>query len=242
MSIERFSASRAERLMTCTASSNLEVTIPGFVPPPKDAATAAAERGTELHKVLEKLGTLAPRELKGMTQALQYMSELRSQRRFKVLVEHSVIAKWLPSKPRTTVDWVLYLQDELHIVDYKMGEISVEPFMNKQLMFYAASVLELAPKAKGVTLHIIQPFAKPDPILREWFCSAEDLGEFMDEAIKADQIITSQQGLTFVPSDACTFCPANPHGRGSRGTPSCPAQLSVLYPEPALDVNDFLGD
>lgn len=242
MSVERFSASRAERLMSCTASSNLEKMIPGFIAPPRDQSTAAATKGTELHETLEKLGNLSPADLRGMALIANYMADLRSQRRFKTLTEHSVIAKWLPSQPRTTVDWVLYLKDELHIVDYKMGAIPVEPYMNKQLMFYAASLLELAPKATEVNLHILQPLAKPHPIMESWVCSSNDLNQFMEEAIATDGIITSGKGLTFVPSDACTFCPANPHGRGLKGTPACPAMLELLYPSPTLDVNDFLGD
>ena len=35
---------------------------------------------------------------------------------------------------------------------------------------------------------------------------------------------------TLVPNDHCTFCPANPHSRGDKGSPLCPPMMQKLYP------------
>ena len=53
-------------------------------------------------------------------------------------------------------------------------------------------------------------------IWRAGFLNTATLATFMAEAIKADEEITAGV-TTLVPGDHCTFCPANPHGRGPRG-------------------------
>ena len=153
----RFSASRAERLIACPGSANLELSIPGFEMPEVDETAGAKGKGSNLHEWLAETGKLKASDLRKLVEALAYYSEIRSQRRFKVLAEESVEAEWLQTKPKTTVDQVLYVQDELHIIDWKTGVIQVYAEDNKQLMFYAACFLHLAPKAKGVWLHILQP-------------------------------------------------------------------------------------
>jgi hypothetical protein len=56
------------------------------------------------------------------------------------------------------------------------------------------------------------------------------LAQFMADALKAEALVLAGD-TTFGPSDSCTFCPANPHGRGSKGRPFCPAQMQMLYPD-----------
>lgn len=230
----RFSASVAGMVMSCPASANLDVAIPGYQPPEVEA-TKASVAGTRLHEVLEPLHELSLPDLRAVTQVLDYMLELRETRRFKVLVEQEVQAAWLNDTSKTTADVVLYVQDEIHIVDTKMGKIHVEVVENAQLLFYAASYAALAPKAKGVTVHILQPGAKN---FASWYVTADRLAEFMDEARVADQKIKAKD-TTFGPSDHCTFCPANPHGRGAKSTVFCPAMVQILYP-PILNEDEIL--
>lgn len=230
-----FSASNAARFMACPASANLEAAIPGYTPPVVDEMKGAKGKGTNMHAWLEETSTWTAKDLLHMSQALAYMAELRSRRRFKVLAEESTVAEWLPSKPRTTVDVVLYTQDELHVVDYKWGKIPVALAGNAQLLFYAACFLHLAPKAKGVTIHIVQP---PAGVLDWAWVSAAELAQFMADARAAEAKVRAID-TTFGPSDACTFCPANPHSRGDKGTPLCPAMMSMLYPA-AVDTQEIL--
>ena len=231
-----FSASNAARFMACPASANLEAAIPGYQAPVVDPMKGAKGRGTSMHEVLETtVRDFNAAEMLGIAHALMYVAEIRARRRFNVLVEESATATWLPSQPNTTVDLVLYVQDEIHIVDYKMGRIPVEVIGNKQLMFYALCYAYLAPKAPGVVVHIVQPLIGN---MESHFVGTHELAEFMADAVKADEAILSGD-TTFGPSDNCTFCPANPHSRGEKGSAMCPAMMKLLYP-PKWDEQEIL--
>ena len=164
---------------------------------------------------------------------------LKTKRRYKVLIEEEATADWLPSRPNTKVDLILYLQDELHIIDWKTGRIPVDVVDNKQLMYYAVTYAYLAPKAKGAWLHVVQPWA--DNNIERVFVPFPKLWEFQQEAVAADEAILALD-VTFSPSDkACMFCPANPHGRGQKGTPYCPILMELYYPMPQ-DTDALLED
>lgn len=234
--MEKFRASTAARHMQCHASAHLDIAIEGWQPPVEDPdADTAANRGTELHARFADVMSHTPKDVKNFSEALAYVVEVQKRRRFKKLVEAPVKAAWLASAPYVTADLVLYVMDEMHVFDLKTGGIRVDVEYNKQLMFYAATYEWLAPKAKGIHLHIVQPWADN---CESWYLDSETLVEFMTEAQETEQAIRNGSTI-FTPGDACTFCPANPHGRGSRGTPSCPAMLSILYPE-ILDENEIL--
>lgn len=226
--VEKFSASRAERLMHCPGSARLDEAIPGWVPPVVDDTAGQKGDGTRMHFALAEMVELTtPGQYTKLLNCLVELEFLRSSRRFKTLIEEEVVAEWLPSKPRTTVDLVLYTRDELHIWDWKWGKIPQPVEGNPQLLFYARSFIHLAPKAKFVTLHVAQPLADG---YTQWVVSMQDLAAWAVEAIAADKRILDGD-LTLVPSDdGCTFCPANPHSRGDKGTPLCPVMMDVLYP------------
>lgn len=223
---ERFSASVASKHLACHASANLELAIPGYDLGLVPLNTKASSKGTDIHQILEDAGKYTPREMAGIAQGMAYVAELRKQRRFKTLLEADGNGWWLTGKPRTKADVVLYVADEIHVVDYKFGRIPVHPQGNSQGMYYSAAFLPLAPKAKGVTFHIVQPFVDN---IDETFFTRNELEEFMDETAAADAAI--QQGSTrFSPGDHCQFCSANPHSRGGKAGPYCPAMMQVLYP------------
>ena len=235
---EAFSASRASRLLQCHASANLDLAIPNWTPPVQDPTVDnAANRGTNLHSLFAEVMDLNAGDLEKISKAIAYVAEVRKTRRFKRLIEETVEAGWLPSKPKTTADLVLYLTDELHIFDLKTGKIPVSPVDNAQLMFYAVCYGHLAPNAKGVHLHIVQPWAD---VMEVWFVDTATLAQFMSDVIAADAAITA--GSTkFSPGDNCQFCPANPHGRGLKGNPLCPTMLDLLYPR-VVDVAAILKE
>ena len=223
--------------MFCPGSAHLELSIPGWEPPVVDPNKGAKGLGTELHRHLAELGTLPVQEIRLVTEALEYVAELRAKRRFSVDAEVGMIADWLQSKPMTTVDLILYTQDELHILDYQMGMIPVDPVWNEQLMFYAVTASYLAPRAQGATLHIVQP--KVENGCSSWYASAADLADFMQRAQAAEEQIL--QGSTLLhPSDHCTFCAANPHSRSDKGRPLCPPMMQKLYPS-HVDEDEILS-
>ena len=227
--MEKFSASRAERLMNCTASGDLERAIPNYAPPVIDPnATNAATRGTKMHELFAAVATLKPSEMKAFVEAMTYVSNLRSQRRFTVLSEQTEIADWLPRPVPTTADLVLYTQDELHIVDFKWGKIFVEVVDNEQLLYYAATYAKKAPRATQVTMHIVQPNADN---IASWTVDTLDLAAFMGRATVAQDKLFNGQ-LDFMPGDHCTFCPAYPHSRAAKGSVMCPVTMELLYPAP----------
>lgn len=231
-----FSASNAARFTACPASADLANSIPGWVAPVVDEMKGAKGRGTNAHAILEQVAVLPAKDILHMSQALAYFAALRSRRRFKVLVEETIVAEWLTSKPKTTVDVVLYTQDELHVLDWKWGAIPVDVMGNEQLLYYAACFGHLAPKAKGVTVHIVQPTAGN---MEEWYVSAQELKDFMVRTQEAEAKVLAGD-KTFGPSDHCKFCPANPHSRGDKGRPLCPAMMQLLYP-PVVDEDEILG-
>lgn len=232
--MEKFSASVAGRHMTCHGSANLEAAIPNWVPPEVDeTADNAANRGTRMHEMFADIMSLSTKDANMMARALAYVAAVRQQRRFKVLIEHEEIATWLAGAPtskvpRTTADLVLYVKDEIHIFDLKTGVIPVEAVENSQLLYYAATYGHYAPDAKGVHVHIVQPWASN---IEVWFIDTSRILKFMIDARQAHAAILAGS-VDLQPSDHCKFCPANPHGRGAKGKPYCPAMMSMLYPDP----------
>lgn len=234
---EMFSASRAERHMQCHASANLELAIPNWTPPVVDPdADNAANRGSHMHELFAGVMRLPLRDAENFSRALDFVNGIRRRRRFKVKIEEQVTVEWLATKPNTTADLVMYVSDEIHIIDLKTGKIPVEVIGNHQMLYYAVSYGHLAPKAKGVWLHIVQPWAN---VTESWFADTSVLAQFMNDAAATEAAI--QAGSTqFSPGHHCQFCPANPHGRGLKGQPLCPTMLDLLYPR-LIDEDEILN-
>jgi hypothetical protein len=186
---------------------------------------------------LPQLREYPPKTLRFLADAAEYMADLLSRvpANARVFGEESVVATWLPSQPRTTPDVAIIGPSTLEIVDYKTGAIKVEPADNDQLMFYAACWLHRAPAATEFTVHVVQPGN-----LDSWTAPVSYLRAWMQRAIAADKRIQAKD-LTLVPSDHCTFCPANPWGRGDKSEAKCPAQHKILYP-PVYDEDELFAD
>ena len=146
--------------------------------------------------------------------------------------ERSYTVQWLQTKPFTTPDlWVYYgKRRHLVMIDFKSGAIPVPAEGNKQLLYYAVTAVEQEPiDPETITLQVIQPGNNSEHLIQRW-----ELDNWRDEARAAEQRIINKD-LTLRPSDkGCTFCPANPHTRGDKGAPLCPAMMDVLYP-PVID-------
>lgn len=238
---ERFSASVAEKHLSCHASANLPLAIPGWQDPPNDGDTKASILGTNMHEILERAGEFTPKQMLWMSQAMQYVAELRTRRRFTMEREVSGEGWWFTQdpKPQTMADVLLYTRDELHVVDYKFGGIFVDANNNTQGKYYALAFAPRAPKATEVHFHLVQP---PADNFTEVVFSMAELEQFMQDTLDAEAAILA--GSTkFGPSDnGCKFCPANPHSRGAKGHPFCPAMMDLLYPRPIIDEDAFLDD
>ena len=214
----RLSASYSSQWMNCHAATDLETALPGFELTRSD--TPASTRGTNMHAILAAaiaFGTKS--DLDDIVQMLSYVNDLWATRRFNVLVEHKMSMAWMKDPAWTTADVILYLVDELHIIDHKAGSIVVDPD-DPQLKSYgaAARALNLAPKAKGVWLHVNQPKAKNQ--VKVWI-SNEELDAFIAEQQRHEEELLAGD-LSFGPQHkACQFCPANPMSRGAKGNVLC---------------------
>ena len=163
---------------------------------------------------------LSPSDMQHMADYIQYVADLRKTRRFKVLIEEKVTATWLVSQPPTTADLVLYTQDEIHVAGPEdAGKIPVDVVDNEQLLYYAACFAPLAPKAKGVTVHILQPYAGN---YESWFVDTHTARPVHGRGDRTPRHGILAGDTTFGPSDHCKFCPANPHGRGAKGSAVLP--------------------
>jgi hypothetical protein len=187
--------------------------------------------------MLPELKPYPPKTLRFLAAAASYMADLFTcnTAHANVYGEQSVVATWLPSTPPTTPDVAIVGDSVLEIVDYKTGAIKVEPEDNDQLMFYAACWLEKAPQATEFTVHVVQP-----DNIASWTAPISYLRGWMHKAILADMRIQAKD-LTLNPSDHCTFCPANPWGRGDKSEAKCPAQHRLLYP-PVYDEDELFAD
>jgi hypothetical protein len=221
--------------MSCSASGNLDVAIHGWVPPVVDPTKGAKGKGSDIHEILEKASMLSASDLENVIKSLQYFTAIAKTRRFKHLAEEMVEVDWLPSKPRTIVDRVLYLSDEIHIFDWKTGRIFVDVNNNDQMMYYALTYAYLASNAKGVWVHIVQPWADN---MESRFITTNELAAFKARALEAEAKVQSKV-IEFHVTDHCKFCPAFPHSRGDKGRPLCPEAMHVLYPMP-LDEDAIL--
>lgn len=238
----KFSASQAEKFIGCHASADLETAIPGFVYPANDpkaqpvlpdnlgyivemidkvsrdtGSSKAANRGTLLHAVVATL--LVEFSTQGKMQMLvdlfDKLNELMQTRRFKMLVECVATLDWLANPADTTADLVLYTADELHVWDWKWGTMPVDPSA-LQLKIYGLAFQFLAPKAKGVTVHVGQPGN-----YAALFFSNEQLEAARDLVIQHEAEVIAGD-LSFNTGKQCEFCPASPWTRGAKGNISCP--------------------
>lgn len=182
------------------------------------------------------LSRLSPKELRFLADAIEYFNDVV----FKVGThnlhqEEKVTIDWLESKPRTTADVVVWDEEELDIIDWKTGAIAVDAVDNTQLEFYAGAWIKLCPPSvRLIKVHIVQPGNTSS-----WSFTREKLEHRMQELRRAEAKVLNKD-LTLIPSDHCKFCPANPHGRGDKGTPSCPAMMKLLYPPAPADDDAIL--
>ena len=238
---ERFSASVADKHLACHASANLPLAIPGWQNPPNDGDTKASVLGSNMHEILERSGEFTAKQMMWMAEAMMYVAELRTRRRFKMEREVSGEGWWLQQnpKPNTKADVLLYTRDELHVVDYKFGGIFVDANDNTQGKYYSLAFLSRAPKAKEVHFHLVQPPAKN---FAEVVFSMQELEQFMQESLAAEAAILAGSTKFGPTVHGCKFCPANPHSRGAKGSPFCPAMMNLLYPRPKINEDAFLDD
>lgn len=219
------SASAAHRWSTCPASAVLAEQVP---PAP---AGAAADRGTELHALAEKLireGGDPPPELE------LYVGYARSLPQGYLWLEQQVYYGAYLGVPDElafgTSDLIHLSQDGkvLTVGDLKTGGMRVVPDENPQLVLYAVGALALLDmfgyaQPEQVRLAILQERASDEPMV--WETTPEDcytlaaqLAAPAQEAVRL-RGTTDTAKLTFrVAEEACRYCPV---------AATCPALRAV---------------
>src|SRR5690606_4241257 len=124
----RFSASNAARLMSCPGSANLELAIPGWVPPVEDPSKWKARgTGTDLHAVLEPFGTDPMLDLEFKLDMLAAFHVLHKTKRDKITADVVETADWISSEFSVPITSVL----SQHIEFLQ----SLQPYPPKMLRF-----------------------------------------------------------------------------------------------------------
>ncbi|QNL30315.1 Cas4 family exonuclease [Microbacterium phage Mazun] len=176
---------------------------------------------------------VAPRRIQFIAEALNYVQDIIDRMDAETLTVKVEVKKevaWLETKPKTTVDLILADKNEMHVIDLKAGDIEVSPIMNEQLMYYAETFD--AGDYDKVTLHIIQR-----GYTDEWVLTTDVREKWVAEVQESERAILAGD-LALSPGAHCKFCPANPHGRGDRGSKSCPVMMTVLYGESMREEDD----
>lgn len=191
-----------------------------------------------------QLGTLKVEILRGIRDALQFMHVrvLNLPARSKILAEIPMTAHWLRTQPGTTPDVVILTSGAIEIIDWKSGKIPVEALDNDQLLFYAACAYEqwkLQWREWDSQLKIRMSIVQPGHA-SSWVITLGELLLWMDKARKAEQKILDKD-LTLTIGKSCTYCPANPHGRGEKAAPYCPVMMQFLYPQFVDEVGIYEG-
>ena len=188
--------------------------------------------------LMPRLREYPPKTLRFIRDAGRRIMELRMEMADDELffAEEQLIAEWTRGKSGTTPDVTIVGPNKLIVIDYKTGSIPVDAVNNDQGLFYAATKYFGTANCDPdeVTIMIMQP-----DHFTEWTFPIEILGQWAMQALTAEKKIIDGD-LTLVPSSHCTFCPANPHARGEKGTPLCPAQRAILYPQ-TVDEDEILN-
>ena len=184
----------------------------------------------------------APRLIHFMADSLSYVADIvmhldgYESGKVNIIVEAKKTVTWLRTQPKTTVDLIIDNGTSLHVLDLKMGDIEVSPIENQQLMYYAETWRTF--EHDTVVLHIMQR-----GYTDYWSVGLEQLDAWRNGMQASEDAILAGD-MTFSPGSHCTFCPANPVGRGDKGNVFCQKMMAIAWgPRDAEQSDrDVLGD
>lgn len=203
-----FSASGADRWITCPASIKMESKYPS-------TSNNASEEGTRAHEIAEAilLGKDYPKDDLEMVRHGQnyadYVNEIAGIDG-KVYTERRVYFGPMIGQDKElafgTCDNIIVKGDQLHIIDYKYGFNAVSAENNPQLQLYALGVLANTAKIfYDVHLHIYQPRIGNISL---WTTDTEQLMLFSDKAAGSAQKASTKTPPFNPTPKACRWCRA----------------------------------
>lgn len=208
------SPSSAHRWMTCPGSAAICRDLP-----PEESDYAA--EGTAAHALAESLLTGRPYtlpaeydtpELRGYVQTyVDFVRILGGVLDVEVMLD---LSKYLGEESGGTADAVVWVDDELYIIDLKYGMNFVDAHWNPQLALYGAGYLDLCSAFDHVGmihLCIVQPRIEN---ISQWDVSPHELMDFVALMSKKAAIARTMAGMPesewlCVPDEAaCRYCRA----------------------------------
>ena len=202
------SASRMHRIMACPASFHLENQMPPEPPNP------AAERGTHIHELAEKMFAGATAfdnesgdDLDIASSYVSYVDKLRTHsRKFHIEMSVTEALKTVHTSLGGTADAVIVKDNTLHVVDLKTGRVIVKAEENVQLLTYALGVaikLNAPLDDINVEMHIWQPGN-----VHSWTVPGTRLRQHATD-VKRAALIAEQPNMPANPTpDGCKSCKA----------------------------------
>lgn len=228
----KFSASGAEKWLSCAASVALEE----MSPPSQDSFFS--KEGTEAHEVLEALfkmhrlksfahyisharTTKDPMIMHAFKTVLWAYKTLEAHPEAELLIEARVHNEEIHPDMFGTVDVAIAeVFGTLHVYDFKYGQSVVYAEENKQMIQYALGLLEKYDwNFTGVVLHIGQPRASGSG-LKSWAVSIEKMRTYRELWKKGVARVEAGKSKPFAGS-WCHWCRAR-QVDPSTGTAVCP--------------------
>lgn len=193
--------------------------------PPVDRSSAAAERGTAMHEVLELM--LGEKSLDQAIAQVDYDFDehdidhiVKAYQAVETLWEQYSISEYETEPLMSVADDVGGSADIVAagftwtlVADFKFGRVPVDPINNPQILFYhwlatqddTVRDLTLGRKLVGA---IIQPAVSSQPLIYEY--SPEEIAAFDTDIRLAIEAVRNGKALP-VAGDHCAYCPAEPY-------------------------------
>lgn len=164
--------------------------------------------------------SVSPKSMRFLADAAEYVA-LTMGDDGKLYTEKTSKVDWLESRPLTTTDVLIRRPGILDVMDLKTGTTPVATVENEQLLYYARTELR---DEEEINLHILQDGNMQGP----WTITREHLLSWAEGLKESERAILAGD-LTLKPGSHCTFCPANPQGRGDKGYPFCPVRVELVW-------------
>lgn len=202
----RFPASSAHRWIPCTASINYTANLP-------ETTSDAAEEGRIAHEYLEQVLNSEIRLERIPTDEVRDAVAIVLDEIEEFLVDgwalYSEQYGEYAKDAGGTVDISLLRKDHraLKIIDFKYGKRVVEVVGNRQLLAYAAVMIQHFTAVDEIELIIVQPraFHQHGPV-RRWAVTREDVAKFLEEA--ANAMFAADHHPQFKAGEHCRYCKA----------------------------------
>lgn len=210
MAHAKISASRIERAYLCPASTRLEAEYP-------DTTNKAAERGTAIHNLAEKMLTHLPYEeaetffdgehiLPVAQEYVGFIEELKQVGDFHIEVDLTPALSTLHPDLGGTADAVIVSNGKMLVIDLKTGRVPVTAKKNMQLMTYAVGALETF-GWKGIN-EVETLIFQPELGISHEVVSMEELFEFKRLLPKIAEQANDPFAQTVAGNKQCKYCKA----------------------------------